>query len=228
MAFIPLLYGLASLANFIGNVFNNPIAAVQVLFLDMASYCVGQVLNMAKAIENIINRIPGVTVDITSGLEGQLNGIKARAEEIKDEAGWQEFVAMPKMMDYTAAASTGYDAGAGFADKASNLFSGFAPNLGGAAGVDMSQFATGGNPATVKGTGQGGAVKVENEEDIEWMRRLAERDYVARISQNTLAPQIRVEFSGPITKEADADNVMERVVKQMKDAIATMPEGVPQ
>lgn len=225
----PLLYGLASLANFIGNVFNNPIAAVQVLFLDMASYCVGQVLNMAKAIENIINRIPGVSVDITSGLEGKLNDIKSRAAEIKDEAGWQEFVAMPKLMDYTAAASSGYSAGAGLADKASGLFSGFAPDLGGgAAGVDMSQFATGGNPATVKGTGQGGAVKVEDEEDIEWMRRLAERDYVARISQNTLAPQIRVEFSGPITKEADADNVMERVVKQMKDAIATMPEGVPQ
>ena len=225
----PLLYGLASLANFIGNVFNNPIAAVQVLFLDMASYCVGQVLNMAKAIENIINRIPGVTVDITSGLEGQLNGIKARAEEIKDEAGWQEFVAMPKMMDYTAAASTGYDAGAGFADKASNLLANFNPDLGGAggSGFDMSQFATAGNPATVKGTGQGGAVKVENEEDIEWMRRLAERDYVARISQNTLAPQIRVDFSGPITKEADTDSVMSHVVEELKDAIATMPEGVP-
>ena len=225
----PLLYGLASLANFIGNAFNNPIAAVQVLFLDMASYCVGQVLNMAKAIENIINRIPGVTVDITSGLEGQLNGIKARAEEIKDEAGWQEFVAMPKMMDYTAAASTGYDAGAGFADKASNLLANFNPDLGGAggSGFDMSQFATAGNPATVKGTGQGGAVKVENEEDIEWMRRLAERDYVARISQNTLAPQIRVDFSGPITKEADTDSVMSHVVEELKDAIATMPEGVP-
>ncbi len=36
-----------------------------------------------------------------------------------------------------------------------------------------------GNPATVKGTGAGGAVKVENKEDIEWMRKLAERDYVA-------------------------------------------------
>ena len=223
----PLLYAFASLANFIGNVFNNPIAAVQILFLDMASYCVGQVLNMAKAIENIINRIPGVTVDITSGLEGRLNDIKSRAAEIKDEAGWQEFVAMPKMMDYTAAASVGYDAGAGLADKASNLFANFSPDLGGGSGFDMSQFATAGNPAAVKGTGKGGAVKVENEEDIEWMRRLAERDYVARISQNTLAPQIHVDFSGPITKEADTDDVMGHVVEKLKDAIATMPEGVP-
>ena len=104
---------------------------------------------------------------------------------------------------------------------------GFTPDLGGGSGFDMSQFATAGNPATVKGTGQGGAVKVEDEEDIEWMRRLAERDYVARIAQNTLAPQIYVDFSGPITKEADTDDVMGHVVEKLKDAIATMPEGVP-
>ena len=85
-----------------------------------------------------------------------------------------------------------------------------------------------GNPATVKGTGAGGAVKVENKEDIEWMRKLAERDYVARISQNTLAPNIRVEFSGPVTKEADTDSVLGHVVERLKDAITVGPEGVPE
>ena len=79
----------------------------------------------------------------------------------------------------------------------------------------------------MKGTGKGGAVKVDNEEDIEWMRKLAERDYVARIAQNTLAPNIRVEFTGPITKEADTDGVMAHVVQALKDIIATAPEGVP-
>lgn len=85
-----------------------------------------------------------------------------------------------------------------------------------------------GNPATVKGTGAGGAVKVENKEDIEWMRKLAERDYVARIAQNTLAPNIRVEFSGPITKEADTDGLVGHVVDRLKEVIATAPEGVPE
>ena len=98
------------------------------------------------------------------------------------------------------------------------------PNAG---GIDYSQFATDGSPATVKGKGKNGAVKVENEEDIEWMRKLAERDYIARISQNTLAPNIKVEFSGPITKEADTDNIMSHVSEQLKEMIATAPEGVP-
>lgn len=97
-----------------------------------------------------------------------------------------------------------------------------------AGGMDYSQFFTAGNPAVVKGTGKGGAVKVEaDSEDIEWMRKLAERDYVARIAQNTLAPNIRVEFSGPITKETDTDSVMTHVVNELKDIIATAPEGVP-
>lgn len=78
----------------------------------------------------------------------------------------------------------------------------------------------------MKGTGKGGAVKVENEEDIEWMRKLAERDYVARIAQNTLAPSIKVEFTGPITKEADVDGVAAHMAEQLKEIIATAPEGV--
>lgn len=122
----------------------------------------------------------------------------------------------------------GYKKGAELGNKASNFLSGFVPDLGGN-DKGWDQFATGGNPAVVKGTGKGGAMKVEKDdkEDIEWMRKLAERDYVARIAQNTLAPNIKVEFSGPITKEADTDGVMSHVVEQLKDVIATAPEGVP-
>lgn len=226
----PFHNGLAMLANFIGNAFHNPTAAVKVLFLDMANTCIGYVINMVRVIENLINRIPGVEKDITSGLEGFQAGLEAKIASIKDESGWKEYVKQPELLDYSEMASKGYNAGKGLADKASNLFSGFNPDLGGAGGsdIDFSQFATAGNPATVKGTGKGGAVKVEAEsEDIEWMRKLAERDYVARIAQNTLAPNIRVEFTGPITKEADIDGVVNHMVEQLKEVIATAPEGVP-
>ena len=226
----PIWSKLAMLANFVGNLFIDPVAAVKVLFMDMAKSCVGQVLNMAKAIENIINKIPGVSVDITSCLEGFTSDLEDKISSIKDESGWKEFVKQPEILDYTEAASKGYNMGMGLADKASNLFSGFNPNLDGAggSGIDFSQFATAGSPATVKGTGKGGAVKVETDkEDIEWMRKLAERDYVARIAQNTLAPNIKVEFTGPITKEADTDGVVGHMIDRLKEVIATAPEGVP-
>ena len=214
------------LGNFIGNVFNNPTGAVKVLFFDMAKTCVDYVLNMAKAIENIINKIPGVTVDITSGLEGFKSGLEDKIGTIKDESGWKEYIEQPEMLDISTMAAKGYSKGESFENKISNLFSGFAPGeIGG--GMDLSQFATAGNPATIKGKGKGGAVKVENEEDIEWMRKLAERDYVARIAQNTLAPNIKVEFTGPITKEADVDGVTSYLAEQLKEMIAIAPEGVP-
>lgn len=222
----PVLSVLVMFANFIGNVFNDPLTAVVMLFMDMAVTCVDYVARMVKTIEQLINSIPGVSVDITSGIDNFSAGLKSQIGEMKDEAGWKEFVSAPKTLDVAVAASKGYDAGSHLADNASNLFSGFAPGeIGG--GMDLSQFATAGNPATIKGKGKGGAVKVENEEDIEWMRKLAERDYVARIAQNTLAPNIKVEFTGPITKEADVDGVTSYLAEQLKEMIAIAPEGVP-
>lgn len=221
----PFINNFAMLGNFIGNVFNDPVAAVKVLFLDMATTCIDYILKMAKGIETIINKIPGVEVNITSGLENFKSGLEEKSKSIKDESGWKEYIKQPELMDYTKAAAKGYDLGSKLGNKASNFFSGFAPDESDT-GPDMSQFATAGDPATVKGTGSGGAVKTENKEDIEWLRKLAERDYVARVAQNTLAPNIKVEFSGPITKEADVDGVAAHLGDILKEQIATAPEGV--
>lgn len=219
----PFQVGFALVANFIGNVFNNPVGAVKVLFLDMANTCISYILNMAKAIENIINKIPGVTVDITSGIDNLKAGIEKKTSKIKDETGWKEYIKQPELMDITTSAKKGYDIGTGIGKGISGLFEGFSPNKSGYE-LDFSQFDT--NPVNVKGKGKGGAVKVENVEDINWLRKLAERDFVARISSNTLAPNIKVEFSGPITKEADTDGVAAHIGNILKDQIATAAEGV--
>jgi tape measure domain-containing protein len=221
----PFQVGFALVANFIGNVFNNPVGAVKVLFLDMANTCISYILNMAKAIENIINKIPGVTVDITSGLDNLKAGIEKKTSKIKDETGWKEYVKQPELMDITKSAAKGYKIGSGIESGISGLLGGLSPDFSKYA-PDFSKFATSGNPATIKGTGKGGAVKVENQEDINWLRKLAERDFVARIASNTLAPSIKVEFSGPITKEADTDGVAAHIGNILKDQIATAAEGV--
>jgi len=36
-----------------------------------------------------------------------------------------------------------------------------------------------------------------------------------------------VEFTGPITKEADVDGVTSHLAEQLKEMIAIAPEGVP-
>ena len=63
------------------------------------------------------------------------------------------------------------------------------------------------------------------DEDVDYLRQLAERDYVARISQNTLAPNIHVEFTGDINQTADVDVVAGRITQIMRDEIETAPEG---
>lgn len=223
--FIMMYNIIAEVVNFFANVWNDPIAAVKILFYDLASTVIGYVAEMARSIETIINRIPGVNVQISAGLDNFKAGLEKAASEAKDAAGWKEIVQKKDFLNGADFANRGYDIGAGLADSISNPFAGFAPKD--KEGIDYSQFATDGSPATVKGKGKNGAVKVENEEDIGWMRKLAERDYIARISQNTLAPNIKVEFSGPITKEVDTDNIMSHVSEQLKEMIATAPEGVP-
>lgn len=226
--FIGIYNIIAAVANFFANVWNHPVSATKILFYDLAVTVIGYMSEMARSVEAIINRIPGVNVQISAGLDRFKAKIEGAAVSAKSASDWNEIVKKKDFVNGADFVNKGYGIGKGLADRVSNPFSGFIPNLNGAGGTDYSQFFTAGNPAVVKGTGKGGAVKVEaDSEDIEWMRKLAERDYVARIAQNTLAPNIRVEFSGPITKETDTDSVMTHVVNELKDIIATAPEGVP-
>lgn len=212
-----------SFAEFLANVFTNPLASIVNLFVNMSI----SVLNVIKSIAEAIDAVFG------SNLAGAVGQFISRGQNFADGFKDSNYVSLDAFrMDSKStigAIQGGLNAGkalGGFVDNWNfSGISGINPDAG---GTDYSQFFTAGNPAVVKGTGRGGAVKVEaDSEDIEWMRKLAERDYVARIAQNTLAPNIRVEFSGPITKETDTDSVMTHVVNELKDIIATAPEGVP-
>lgn len=212
-----------SFAEFLANVFTNPLASIVNLFINMSI----SVLNVIKSIAEAIDAVFG------SNLAGVVGQFISRGQNFADGFKNSNYVSLDAFrMDSKStigAIQGGLNAGkalGGFVDNWNfSGISGINPDAG---GMDYSQFFTAGNPAVVKGTGKGGAVKVEaDSEDIEWMRKLAERDYVARIAQNTLAPNIRVEFSGPITKETDTDSVMTHVVNELKDIIATAPEGVP-
>ena len=229
----PWLNMLAMVGNFMANFMNDPVAAVKILVLDMANSVVGYVLNMAKAIEAIINKIPGVQVDITSGLSNFQSGLESRISQIKDESGWQEYIKAPELMDYVSSAKSGYSKGSSLAGGVSDFFSG---GIGstldafsgiGTSGLGSEGLGTSGNPAAVKGTGSGGSLNVSLEdEDIEYLRDLAERDYVMRIAQNTLAPNISVQFTGDIHETTDIDSIGSRITQILRDEIETAPEGI--
>lgn len=212
--------------------FGNSISGVKVWFYDLLSTAVSVIAGIAAE----LNKLPFVEFDY-SGLISAADKYAAKSASAAAEK--QEYVSIGDafengMNTYDAFqdgwVKNAFDSGASWGDSAMDKISGMLggfDNTGAGSEIDFSQFATAGNPATIKGKGKGGAVKVENEEDIEWMRKLAERDYVARIAQNTLAPNIKVEFTGPITKEADVDGVTSHLAEQLKEMIAIAPEGVP-
>lgn len=230
--FIELYNMVANIAAGFGILFNNPVAAIEVVILSMFNFIVG----IAKAAAGVLDAVFGS--NLAGAVEGFQGSVQAKIDTTIAENGGTKANTKNaadyqfNRINYGDAFKSGTKFGDGVANKVGSLFggSGFDLGTGGLpdySGFGGSDYGSAGNPATVKGTGAGGAVKVENKEDIEWLRKLAERDYIARIAQNTLAPNIKVEFTGPVTKEADTDQVASHLTELLKESIATAPEGLP-
>ena len=194
--------GFAVFANFIGNVFNNPVAAVKVLFYDMAQTVLGYLLNIANGIEGLVNKIPGVTVDLTSGVESWINNLGAKSAAVKESSGWKEYFSPMEYKDYGSAFSSGYDKGSNFF---SNIF-------GGGVGADLGNFSAGGASLgdindKLGGIGKDvGSIKKSvdmSKEDIKLMVDMATQRYVNKINLTAQTPVITVNGANTGNTEAD-------------------------
>lgn len=192
-----IMNGFSDLGNFIGNVFNNPVAAVKVLFWDMATNILGLISNVAHGIESLVNAIPGVQVSITAGIDSLYNKAKSAAQTAKDESGWVEYFKHQDYIDLTGAFKTGYNWGA-------NLFSGSS-----AGGYDLSAAYTPYNEISGQLDDISGSVgSIEKsvkmtDEDIKSLVDVAERRYVNNVNLTVQTPVITV--NGQNTGHTAAD-----------------------
>ncbi|MPM88018.1 hypothetical protein SDC9_135119 [bioreactor metagenome] len=117
----------------------------------------------------------------------------------------------------TNAFGTGYSWGKGIESSITSKFS-----LGGGSSAPTG---TAGDPTTVKGTGSGGTMSVNiADQDLQYLRDLAEKDYIAKFSTATLAPNIKVQIAG--TGNADSDKQLgDRISAILREGIATAAEG---
>lgn len=203
--------GFAVFANFIGNVFNNPVAAVKVLFYDMAQTVLGYILNIAKGLEDLINKLPWASVNLTSGLESYISSLGAKSAAVKESSGWKEYFSPMEYKDYGSAFSSGYDKGSNFF---SNIF-------GGGVGADLGNFSAGGVSLgdindKLGGIGKDvGSIKKSvdmSKEDIKLMVDMATQRYVNKINLTAQTPVITV--NGANTGNTEADR------KSLADALA--------
>lgn len=190
---VNLYNGFAMFANFIANVFTNPVAAVKVLFYDMAATVLGYISNIAHAIENLINAIPGVQVSITSGLDGLVNNLKSASASVKAESGYKEYFKPMEYKDLTGAFQSGYSAGSNF--SFGGLFGGSGagagfPSVGSASDllgdIGKNTGKTAGNTSALKD-----AVDMTNE-DLKMLVDMAERQYVAQVNLTAQSPVINI------------------------------------
>lgn len=243
-----------SLAEFLGNLFVDPVSNIINLFVNMANSVLGIIKSLAGALDAVFGtNLAGAVGGLMSGLKGVGDAVKSDKYKSFDEFR-MEYKDVSSMADLGSKLGSSFGSGidnfGGFSDLNINPNAGggidyskymtalpSTGGLGGGGGIGGGSGGGGlgggkglgsaGNPATVKGSGTGGTLNVSlSDEDIDYLRQLAERDYVARIAQNTLAPNIKVEFTGPINQTADVDKVANRLTQILRDEIETAPEGL--
>ena len=222
---VPAQNGFATFANFIGNVFNNPIAAVEVAFYDMCLTVLGYISKLAHAIEDVINKIPGVTVDITSGLDNFYAGIEKAQQKVKDESGWVEYVKKMDFIDYSDAASAGYKFGQGIDDKIGGMFD--ASGLDSMGAFDLSNTLDGiyGNTGDTAANTAATADALDiAEEDLAYLRDIAEREAINRFT--TAEIKVEQHNENHISKDADLDGIMDAWANDFAEKLEVSEEGV--
>ena len=212
--YLPVYNVIADLINFLGNVFQHPIASIEILFLQLSQYVVGVIRGMVRTIEKLINLIPGVKINITSGLDTFYDSYTDSIQKIKDQSGWTEYVKHKEKIEYSTAYANGYNWGA-------NLQNSISEKLG----LDLPDDpATGLLSNIADNTAQIADDVSVSSDDIKLLRDIAERQVINKYT----TAEIKVEMvnHNNISNEMDLDGVVNLLEAKVTEALVTSAEGV--
>lgn len=211
---IPLQNMFAAFANFFANLFNDPVTAIKVLFFDMGVSILGHIRSIAEGIESLINAIPGVEINITSGIDNMYDKIKAASEQAKSEGEWKEYVKAWDYIDYTDAWNQGVEVGSsiGAALDNFNLNDALGGLLGGdGSGIRMESQSydeiASDTDEISKNTKDIKKSVAMSEEDIKSLVDVAERRYVNNINLTAQTPVITVNGANTGNTAADRQSL---------------------
>ncbi len=181
-------------------------------------------LSLGKVVTTIIDAIFGT--DWTSGLSSLQKKVLSWGKNEKAITLERAAPTIEKRFKYSTAWDIGYNAGKNLEDKLSlNNLLGNMPNMEDYKGFDLTDFGTPSNPLTVQGVGANGKIEVDmSDEDLKYLRDIAQREYVNKFTTATLAPNIQISF-GDVHETADADKVAKRIRKILQEEIAMAAEG---
>lgn len=210
---VPIWNMIAMFVNFFYNATHGCTSSVEILFAELGLAVIGHVSNMAHAIEKIINKIPGVKVNITAGLDNIQHSIESAVEKAKSESDWEEILEKRDFLDYGEVSNSAYDKGAQFKLPGMGLLDssfdstfdpGVQPSFGGDVGnrynSDMSDISNNTGNTAASTAAMANTVDVMDE-DLKYMRDAAEQEIINRFTLAEL--KLDINNNNTLTKKAD-------------------------
>ncbi|MEC0234464.1 phage tail tape measure protein [Paenibacillus kribbensis] len=225
-----------AIANFLGNVFNDPIGAVIKLFGDLADNVLGVLERIAKAMDTIFGSNMAATV---AGWRGGLSNMTVSAmqkygngkyeEKVKD-LDIDSIVGDLGRFDYGKSWNTGYNWGAGLgADSGGSAANAAAKAAAkeAAAGAGTGVGTGNGKLNNIDKVGEVGKINKSvdiSSEDLKTMRELAEMKNI----QNFVTLQPSIQFTGANNYNSgyDVDTVIGRIDEYLQTELASNASGV--
>lgn len=202
---VPLHNGFAAFVNFLGNSFNDPITAIDVLFYDMSITILKYVQNVAQGLEGLINMIPGVEVNMTSGIDKLIGKLEYGRNWTIKQNGYKEYIKPWENFDLGKAYNAGHDWGANL--NLSTVMGGGSGSLEIPQAADVKDLL--GN--IDKNTGKIAKTVDLSDEQIKMLVDVAERKYVNNVNLTSQTPMITVQWQNTGNTEKDARNLADNL-----------------
>ncbi|WP_313184897.1 hypothetical protein [Lacrimispora sp.] len=221
--FIVILWnGIAEFINFFANVFKDPVASIKLLFLGLSETVLGYIANIARGIEDLLNKIPGISVNMTSGLDNLLENVKSAAQSVKDASEWTEVAKKLDQWDYKEAATQGYGLGAKIDKKLSSIsLEGLMGNMASGSNDPFMNYDGIDKVGSIGKVGEVGKIKDDvslADEDLKMLVDLSERQYVALV--NLTVPQTNATVNQNNYGGGGPDNT-DAMIKALSNVLGT-------
>lgn len=223
-----LIYAMIKFGDTTAKIFGYIVGAIMVIGAVIYNMIVDVINGMVSMGDFIANLFVDIINGIIDGINFVINALNLIPGVEIGTVGKMEHVESHKLarMDLGDAWNIGQDIGQAIGGSLSGLdkkLSSFIPDLGASAPNIEDYMISGALPVTGV---NGDKIEVDmSDEDLKYLRDIAERDYINKFTTATLAPNITVQF-GDVHETADADKVAGRIRKILQEEIAMTAEGV--
>lgn len=247
---------IASVAEFLMNVFNNPVYSVKKLFVDLATNVLDSCIAMTKGVDGFATNLANGVIDgvngairawnafmnilpdsvksflhIGVGTEiGHIDSITSSLQSTKDNLqNWlgdapENYKTIDRMeyKDVAGAAMAGYNWGAN--SKLSNLFDSGVDNTNYQDLLNAAEGASQGAGDTAKNTGAMKDALDITEEDLKYMRDIAEQEVINRFT----TAEIKVDMTNynSVNSDLDIDGIVDTLAIKVEEQMNISAEGV--